>query len=99
MFGDFIANCEDLVDYKTLKLSDIDLDFIATKAGGKSKYQFLPERQLVRFQFMEILARIAITKYYKSGVVKAIPESVERCFEAHFLPFTTKFDSRTWRTN
>lgn len=68
VFGDIVTNLSDLIDYKTLKLSDIDLEFISTKAGGKSKYQYLPERQLVRFQFMELLVRIAIVKYYKSGI-------------------------------
>ena len=40
-----------MIDYKTLKLSDVDLEFITTKAsssqikGGRTN----PERQLIRF--------------------------------------------------
>ena len=99
IFGDIISNFENLIDYKLLKLSDIDLDFVSTKAPSKIKYEFLPERQLGRFQFLEILTRIGITKYYKTGVVKSIYESIEKCFEEHFKPFLSKFDSRSWRNN
>ena len=58
------------MDYKTLKLSDIDLEFISTKAGGKGKHEFVPERQLVRFQFLELLTRIGVIKYFNSRLKK-----------------------------
>jgi hypothetical protein len=35
VFSDIIVNCEGLVDGKYLKLSDVDLDFVATKASYK----------------------------------------------------------------
>jgi hypothetical protein len=34
VFSDIIYNCNNLVDYKSLKLSEVDLEFIATKATG-----------------------------------------------------------------
>lgn len=34
VFSDIIYNCCNMVDYKTLKLSDVDLEFITTKASG-----------------------------------------------------------------
>ncbi|CAI2387670.1 unnamed protein product [Moneuplotes crassus] len=60
-----IINLTDIVDGKDLKLSDIDLEFIATKAGNKKKL-LNPERWLVRYQLMEVLVRIAIHKYCRS---------------------------------
>ena len=92
-----VSNFEGLVDYKLLKLSDIDLDFVSTKAPSKPRYEFLPERQLGRFQFLEILVRIGITKYFKTGIWKTLYESIHKCFEEHFKPFLEKFDSKTWR--
>ena len=98
MFGDIINNLEnDLVDYKSLKLSDIDLEFISTKAGIKEKHEFLPERQLVRFQFLELLVRIAIVKYYKSKIIKTFSKGIITCFERHFCTYFSSFDSRSWR--
>lgn len=57
-----IINLTEIVDGKELKLSDVDLEFIATKAGNKKKL-LNPERWLVRYQLMEVLVRIAIHKY------------------------------------
>ena len=99
VLGDIILHWEGLVDYKSLKLSDIDLEFVSTKAGGGHKYENFPERQLVRFQFLELLVRLSITKYFKSKIEKSISESVERSFNDHFLPFFNKFDSHNWRVN
>ena len=42
-----------------LSLSDIDLEFIATKSGQKGS-ALNPERALVRYQLMEVLCRIGI---------------------------------------
>lgn len=78
VLGDIIANCDDLIDYKTLKLSDLDLEFVSTKAAGGKKYEFFPERQLVRFQFLELLVRLAITKYYKTKIENTIPDAIEK---------------------
>lgn len=73
MFSDCIYNCKGLVDYITLKQSDVDLEFIATKASANQiKYDTNPDRQLIRFQFLEIFARLGISKYYKSKLVKNV---------------------------
>jgi hypothetical protein len=41
-FTEIINNCPGLLDYKYLKLSDLDLEFVSTKAG--KKYGNNPER-------------------------------------------------------
>jgi hypothetical protein len=48
IFSELISNCEGLVDHKTLKLSDLDLEFVSTKAGNKKGNPRDPERQIVR---------------------------------------------------
>ena len=97
VLGDIVANCPNLIDYKTLKLSDIDLEFISTKSIGKTKYNFMPERQLVRYQFLELLTRISLTKYFSSKICSDKNESIKKCYESHFLSFMKTMDSRTWR--
>jgi hypothetical protein len=50
VFSDIIFNCKDMIDYKTLKLSDVDLEFITTKASGSQfKVKTNPDRQIIRF--------------------------------------------------
>lgn len=67
VFSDTVYNCKGLVDYVSLKQSDVDLEFIATKASGNQvKWDTNPDRQLIRFQFLEIFSRLGISKYYKS---------------------------------
>jgi len=34
VFSDIIYNCPNMLDSKSLKLTDVDLDFISTKAGN-----------------------------------------------------------------
>ena len=54
------------VDYKTLKLSDIDLTAIKINSNSQAFHPSgstnNPERSLIRCQFLEFLVRIAIEK-------------------------------------
>lgn len=59
-----LVNRTTIIDGSSVKLSDIDFEFIATNAGIKN-VPLNPERWLVRYQFMEIFVRIALHKYFK----------------------------------
>lgn len=74
-FSDFISSTK-IMDGR-IRNTDIDLSFISTN-GKDLKYPQVYERALVRFQFMEIMVRIAIDKYYKSGLTKTINESIRK---------------------
>ena len=71
---ELMLKCNDFVDYKYTKLSDVDLAFVATNAFGAKKYPFRaevvinPERQIVRYQFFEILMRLAIERANKMNM-------------------------------
>ncbi len=50
VFTDMIYNFNNVVDYRTLKLSDVDLIFVSTLASGSTyKTRMNPDRQLIRF--------------------------------------------------
>ena len=67
-FTDFL-NAAEIVDGKTLKLSDVDIKFIATSNSSEYKSSARnPERGLIRCQLMECLVRIAEEKYIKNQV-------------------------------
>ena len=55
-FGDIMQRINNMVDGKTLKLADLDLDFIATKASSFA-HKRNPERALVRHNWIEIFFR------------------------------------------
>ena len=96
-FSDIVSNCQGLVDNETLKLSDLDLEFVATNAGV-AKHKFNPERQICRHELMEIFVRIAITKYYKTKLVESIPDAVFKIFNENLKEFFSQFDCNNWRT-
>lgn len=68
VFSETIFACNNFIDYITLKHSDVDLEFIATKASGSAiGWPTNPERQLIRYQFLEILVRLALAKFHKTN--------------------------------
>jgi hypothetical protein len=58
------------IDNKMLKLSDLDLEFVATKAGGTKKPgNRNPERALIRHNMIEVFIRVSMTKFLKSKII------------------------------
>lgn len=49
VFADLVQSCGDLMDSKTLKLADLDLEFVATKSGPKKSNPRNPERSMIRY--------------------------------------------------
>lgn len=92
-----------IIDGKDLKLSDIDFEFIATKAGNKNK-PLNPERWLVRYQLMEIFVRIALHKFFKTQKEVTDPAtkltesgSIMKLFNEYLLGQFKKYDCNKWR--
>ena len=68
-FGQLMQQCGDLVDNKTLKITDLDIAYIQVKAAdAKKQNKLVPADQLVRHNFLEIMIRIADQKFIKSGL-------------------------------
>ena len=97
VFSDIVSNFEGFVDNTTFKISDLDLEFVATNAGVKKNNPRNPDRQLVRHQIMEVLVRLAIDKYIKSGQTKSFSEAVYLSFSNYFLRFFKGFDCHRFR--
>ena len=99
-----VSNQTSLLDSKDMKLSDLDLEFTATKASLK-KMELNPDKWwLVRYQFMEIFVRIALKKYFnkenkesKDGSKYTESQAVRKLFEDHLLPNFTKHNAHKWR--
>ena len=94
------------VDYKTLKLSDIDLTAIKINQNSQAFHPSAsannPERLLIRCQFLEFLVRIAIEK--AGGQISVSRKDAHFCFmaikkffEKDARTFFASFDSHKWR--
>jgi hypothetical protein len=89
-----------MVDGKLLKLADIGLEFITTKASSNHiKGKTNPDRQLIRFQFLEIFVRLGLSKFYKTKVCATMDDAIIKMMEEHVMPYLVKFDSNLFRLN
>lgn len=88
-----------VVDKISLKLSDVDLDFVATNAGVAKRpgKNLNPERQLVRYQFLEIWVRLALSKFFKTKQTREQSEAVKRFFSEYALEFMEPYNSHQFR--
>ena len=96
-FGALMQACGDLVDNKTLKLSDLDIGYIAVKAADMKKAnKLVPADQLIRYNFLEIQIRLADQKHIKNGSCKTFLEALQ-LWIAQLSPSFTSTDSHIWR--
>lgn len=95
-FTDFV-NESNIIDNKSLKLSDVDIKFIATLSSGEKNNSRNPERSLVRYQLMEVMVRIAEERYIKSGQAQTFAEATEICIRDNLMPIYSKYNAQIWR--
>jgi hypothetical protein len=95
-FAEFAFNANVIDQHVALK--DIDINFIATKAGTKTPISPLnPKKLIVRHNFLEIFLRIAEDKYLKPKIVTCIFDAVKMLFDDVLIPEMKKYDPNEWR--
>jgi len=70
---------------KDLSSQDIDRSFIATNFE-EVDLEANDDKSLCRYEFLEILCRMAKIKYYDKGYINSIWESTERLIEDYIVP-------------
>ena len=97
---DFVDACNatgwNIVDNKKKDLtgSDIDRIFIATNFEEEDLEEN-DDNSLCRFEFLEIIARMAKQKYFERGVCKTVAESVEKLLVDFIIP--NSIESMEWQ--
>jgi len=97
---DFVDACNatgwNIVDNikKDLTGSDIDRIFIATNFEEEDLEEN-DDNSLCRFEFLEIIARMAKQKYFERGVCKTVAESVEKLLVDFIIP--NSIESMEWQ--
>lgn len=67
LFNEIINSIHPSIVDNNLTLTAIDLEFITTISGIKGG-KLNPNRDLIRYQFLEIWVRLAIHKYFKTNI-------------------------------
>jgi len=82
-FTEYCSQCQ-VVDDKGVRLDTVDRAFIATNVELE-KHEENPAAALQRYEFMEIIVRLADSKYKGTGVCATYAESVQKILSDHFL--------------
>ena len=72
---ELLSNCHDFIDNKSIKITDVDLSIIACNGGLRTNF-LNPEKALCRFQMIEVIVRLAVDKYLKTGLASSTSEAV-----------------------
>jgi hypothetical protein len=83
---DFVATCSEwkIVD-KNLTSTDIDIIFIATNYE-EDDLEENDDSALCRFEYFEIITRMAKTKYQEKGLCSSVSESCEKLIKEFLIP-------------
>jgi hypothetical protein len=88
-FSSFVKRSE-LVD-KNLNLSDVDRTLIATNVS-LNPYKNSSERELHRYEFVEVIVRLGKNKYVDCGIIDSIHDAFEKLVIDHIIPKNMKVD-------
>jgi len=97
-FGNFCERCK-IIDGKGVTISTVDRAFIAANVAveGQQLSEDNPANALCRFEFLEILARLAQSKYKETGICPTYEDSMIKLLEEHVLPLANPEPWQEWR--
>ena len=90
-----ICNEANLID-STFRLADIDFH-LKGALFQEVRNPRSPPNSLVRFQFMEILVRVALDKYFKTGICETQSQAVEYLMEKNIVQRLGDVSANKWR--
>jgi len=56
-----------------------------------------PGNALVRYEFMEFIARVAHDRYLRNKICETDTESLQKLLDEHSMKILEKYDSNRWR--
>ena len=96
-YTDFVKQI-DLVNGKDIRFAESDTQFLTMNKRSKNSY-LNPGVALIRFQFLEILVRLALKRYEETGITNNKAEAVKLMYEKNLIPFYSKDDPQKFRDN
>jgi hypothetical protein len=92
---DFLNSCN--VFDNLYVMSDLGVNWNAVIIPKIKGQLYNPGNALVRYEFLEILVRIAHDRYIRTKQLKSILNAITLLFESYLLPYMIQFDSNKWR--
>ena len=82
-FGDFANKCKFLDGH--CRQSDIDRLFIAVNFEEVHTDEN-PDKLLIRYEFLELIVRVANEKFVKPKKIRKVPDAIEKLITDNILP-------------
>lgn len=95
IFTDFLNECK--IFDSSYGLSDLGVNLNSTLIQKEKGQIYNPGNSLVRYEFVEILVRVAVDKYIRTRKCSSYTEAFGRLLEEHLIPVMSKFPSIKWR--
>lgn len=92
---DFLNSCNVLDNLYTM--SDLGVNWNAVIIPKIKGQLYNPGNALIRYEFLEILVRIAHDRYIRTRQLKSILNAVTLLFESYLLPYMIQYDASKWR--
>ena len=98
---EFAQNCKGLIDNKYL-INDFLVKFTEVQSNSIDKSEQknnpnIPEKNIIRYQFMMLLVKIAKDKYFRTKQIEKLSDAVEYTFINNYENYLNKFDNNKWR--
>jgi hypothetical protein len=81
---------------KNLKQYQIDNHFVMVNFEEVDQGDN-PNKALIRFEFIEMLVRMAKDKYFRPGIASSVTEAFEMVIEKNLMPITVAHEWHGWR--
>ena len=81
---------------KHLTLAAVDINLAATNVST-NPFKNSSERELHRYEFIEVIVRLANSKYREPKIIKNLPVAVDEILSKCIIPNNPKVDGVTWR--
>ena len=94
-FSQFCENCK--IFDKNFNIATADRLFIAANFNDYGEVAGNSTKELIRFEFLEIIVRIAKAKYIDTGLKENYEEALRSLFSQEFTNFTPKQSWMRWR--
>ncbi len=80
-----------------LDTAGLGLAWVATNSGGDKKNVLVPDRALCRYQFLEIILRLAEDMYITKKVYSDFPTAIQKMFDTYVMDYAETIDHQKWR--
>ena len=90
-----LCNLMNLIDNKPFRLSDLDTNIRSSITDPSSQHI----AAISRSEFIEIVVRVAIDKYFKTGICNSESKALTKFADLHVKPFLGRFNTNKWRKN